>query len=75
VERGIFKGEVLAVPVAKRGTAVWDRTLTVAVGRGAEELLGARVKVRVLENEHNIYIAAPVGRRLPPQAHYIYNRE
>jgi len=70
VERGIFKGEVLAVPVAKRGTAVWDRTLTVAVGRGAEELLGARVKVRILENEHNIYIAAPVGRRLPPQAHY-----
>jgi len=28
------------------------------------------VKVRILENEHNIYIAAPVGRRLPPQAHY-----
>ncbi|ACB40841.1 radical SAM protein [Pyrobaculum neutrophilum] len=63
VARGIFRGEMLGVPVARRGSAVWDRVFTVALGRGAsDELVGRRIKVRVLENRHNIYIATPEGR-------------
>ncbi|MEZ0319105.1 MAG: radical SAM protein [Pyrobaculum sp.] len=63
VERGIFKGEVLAVPVKRRNTAVWDRTITVVAGGGAESLIGKRIEAEVIENTHNIYLARPVKRR------------
>lgn len=59
--RGIFKGEMLGVPITRRGTAVLDRTFTVAYGwRASDELIGRRVKVKVIENKHNIYIAKPL---------------
>ena len=63
VERGIFKGEVLAVPLKRRNTAVWDRTITVVAGRDAESLIGEKLEVEVIENTHNIYLARLVKRR------------
>ena len=33
VARGIFRGEMLGVPMSRRGTVIWDRTITVAYGR------------------------------------------
>ncbi|MEM4792615.1 MAG: radical SAM protein [Pyrobaculum sp.] len=62
VGRGVFRGEMLATPLKRRGTAVWDRVLTVAYGKAAsDELVGSRARVRVIENRHNIYIAKPIG--------------
>ncbi|AAL62898.1 radical SAM protein [Pyrobaculum aerophilum] len=61
VARGIFKGEMLGVAVNKRGSAIWDRVVTVAYGDAAsDELVGKRARVRVIENAHNIYIARPL---------------
>ena len=62
VGRGIFKGEMLAVPLKRRGTAVWDRVFTAVYGRGAsDDLVGRRTKVRIIENTHNIYIVKPLN--------------
>jgi uncharacterized Fe-S cluster-containing radical SAM superfamily enzyme len=61
VARGIFKGEMLGVPISRRGTAIWDRTITVVYGREASgSLIGRRVRVKILENTHNIYLAQPL---------------
>jgi uncharacterized Fe-S cluster-containing radical SAM superfamily enzyme len=61
VGRGIFKGEMLGVPISRRGTAIWDRTITVVYGREASDsLIGRRVRVKILENTHNIYLAQPL---------------
>jgi uncharacterized Fe-S cluster-containing radical SAM superfamily enzyme len=63
VGRGIFKGELLAVPTSRRGTAIWDRVMTLVLGSGAsEDMVGRRMRVKVIENSHNIYIARPAGR-------------
>ncbi len=66
VARGIFRGEMLGVPLSRRGTAVWDRTITVVYGRDAsDDLIGRRVRIKILENTHNIYLAKPTSRALP----------
>jgi uncharacterized Fe-S cluster-containing radical SAM superfamily enzyme len=61
VARGIFRGELLGVPAARRGTALLDRTFTVIYGpRASDGLVGRRARVVVVENKHNIYIARPL---------------
>jgi Predicted Fe-S oxidoreductase len=61
VARGIFKGEMLGVPMSRRGTAIWDRSITVAYGgEASDSLIGRRVRVKILENTHNIYLAKPL---------------
>jgi uncharacterized Fe-S cluster-containing radical SAM superfamily enzyme len=61
VARGIFRGEMPGIPVSRRGTAIWDRTITVVYGREASDsLIGRRVRVKILENTHNIYLAQPL---------------
>mgnify|MGYP001148251567 FL=1 len=61
VARGIFKGEMLGVPKTRRNTAVWDRTITTVHGpQASDSLIGRRVRVKILENTHNIYLAQPL---------------
>lgn len=61
VARGIFRGEMLGVPMSRRGTAIWDKSITVVYCREASDsLIGRRVRVKILENTHNIYLAKPL---------------
>jgi len=61
VARGIFKGEMLGVPKTRRNTAVWDRAITTIHGpQASDNLIGHRIRVKILENTHNIYLAKPL---------------
>ncbi|NPA23203.1 MAG: radical SAM protein [Crenarchaeota archaeon] len=61
VERGIFVNEYLAVPLKLSGSTVHDRVITVIASSKLEDLLiGQRVRVRIVENRNNIYIAEPL---------------
>ena len=58
IERGIFRNEYLAIPINLKGDIIYDRVLTVIAPSSLEEkLIDSKVKVRVIENKHNIYIA------------------
>jgi uncharacterized Fe-S cluster-containing radical SAM superfamily enzyme len=58
ISRGIIRGEFLGVPVTRAGSVIEDRVLTVVAHPYLHEaIMNARVTVRVIENEDNIYIA------------------
>ncbi len=57
ISRGIIKGEFLGVILPLRNSAIYDRVITVIAGPHMEKILiGNQVKVRVIENNDNIYI-------------------
>ena len=57
ISRGIIRGEFLGVALPLRGTAIHDRVITVIADPRMERILiGGQVRVRVLENDNNIYI-------------------
>jgi len=58
VERGIFRGEYLAKPLRLRGDPLVDRVFTIVSERELE--IGSRIKVRIIGDRHNIYIAKPL---------------
>ncbi len=61
VDRGIFRNEYIAVPVKIKHTHVLDRVITVVANSQLEPvLLGQRIKVRIIENKNNIYLAEPI---------------
>ena len=57
VARGIFRGEYLAVPVRLSGDPLRDRALTVV----GDVDVGDVVRVRIIEDRHNIYLAKPLN--------------
>ncbi len=58
IERGIFLNEYLAVPLKRKFTNISDRVITlIASSRLEDEIIGARLKVKIIENKHNIYLA------------------
>ncbi len=60
--RGIFKNEYIAIPVKLRGSHVYDRVITVIASSKLESvLIGQRIKVRIIEDKNNIYLAEPVN--------------
>jgi len=61
IDRGIFVNEYLAVPVKRTGSHLQDRVITVIADPKLEDfLIGQRVRVEIIENKNNIYIARPV---------------
>ncbi len=61
LDRGIFLNEYVAVPVKRSGSPITDRVITVIADSSLENiLLGQRIRVEIIENKNNIYIARPV---------------
>ncbi|NPB01264.1 MAG: radical SAM protein [Crenarchaeota archaeon] len=61
IDRGIFINEYLALPLKLSGSHVQDRSITVIASSKLENvLIGQKIKVRIIENRNNIYIAEPV---------------
>ncbi|WP_069807781.1 radical SAM protein [Vulcanisaeta thermophila] len=57
ISRGLIRGEFLGVVKPLRNDVVYDRVITVVAKPELEELLiNSTVRVRVIENDHNIYI-------------------
>jgi len=57
ISRGIIKGEFIGIIQPLRGSAIYDRVITVIADARLENvLMGRQVKVQVIENEDNIYI-------------------
>ena len=58
IDRGIFLNEYLAVPLKRKFTNISDRVITlIASSRLEDEIIGARLKVKIIKNKHNIYLA------------------
>ncbi len=61
IDRGIFVNEYLALPLKLVGSHVHDRVITVIASSRLENILvGQKIKVRIIENRNNIYIAEPI---------------
>ncbi len=61
IERGIFVNEYIAIPLELKGSNIYDRVITVIADSKLEDLIiGQKLKVRIIENRNNIYIAKPV---------------
>ena len=61
IDRGIFKNEYIAVPLKLKHSSIFDRTITVIADSKLEPLLiGQRIRVRIIENRNNIYLAEPI---------------
>ncbi len=61
IERGIFLNEYIAVPLTLTGSHVYDRLITVIADSKLEHILmNQKLKVRIIENKNNIYIARPI---------------
>ncbi|WP_054857166.1 radical SAM protein [Vulcanisaeta sp. JCM 16159] len=57
ISRGIIKGEFLGVILPLKDSAIHDRVITVIADPRMEKMLiGNNVKVRIIENDNNIYI-------------------
>ncbi|WP_243680016.1 radical SAM protein [Vulcanisaeta souniana] len=57
ISRGIIKGEFLGVILPLRNSVIYDRVITVIAEPNMEKILiGKQVKVRIIENNNNIYI-------------------
>lgn len=59
VEKGIFKGEYLAVPINLSGTNITDRVITIVAPQYIDEevFIGSKLNVLISENKDNIYVA------------------
>lgn len=58
IDRGIFKGEFLGAPINRSYSNIEDRVITVVAPSELEDsLVGSKVKVRIIDNNDNIYIA------------------
>ncbi len=61
IDRGVFINEYLAVPLKLSGSTIHDRVITVIASSKLENILiGQKIRVRIIENKNNIYIAEPV---------------
>ncbi len=61
IARGIFINEYIAVPVRRTGSQIHDRVITVIADSKLEDvLIGQRVRVKIIENRNNVYIAKPI---------------
>ena len=57
ISRGILRGEFLGIILPLSNTAIYDRVITVLADPSMERILiGNQVRVRVIENDDNIYI-------------------
>ncbi|GAB6946143.1 radical SAM protein [Vulcanisaeta sp. JCM 16161] len=57
IGRGIIRGEFLGVILPLRNTAIYDRVITVIADPRMESILvGNQVRVKIIENDDNIYI-------------------